>query len=129
MAENKIEVRKGALKDSGHKSNVSKAPALHVSASSVHVDPLGGSPVTENSSKVARVGSSPSVSLSAVPPLPGLAAPIGFDGLSARNDAARQEAMANNPEAPAAAPEVPAAAMDLDEVLDGDHPKSNEEEE
>ena len=37
--------------------------------------------------------------------------------------------MANNPEAPAAAPEAPAAAMDLDEVSDGDPPKSSEEEE
>ena len=75
MAEhNKTGVRKTALKES--KSSVSKVPA-------VHVDPLGGSPVTESSSKIARVesGTGSSVALPVVPPLPA-ATPTGFDGLS-----------------------------------------------
>ena len=70
-------VRKSSLKDSkSSESSVSKVPA-------VHVDPLGGSPVTESLSKIARIESDTgsSAALPLVPPLPA-AAPTGFDGLS-----------------------------------------------
>ena len=69
MAEHKDTVRKSVLKVPAEK----------------HIDPLGGSPVTERNPKEMRVSTSPLPPLkplSVTPPLPALAARPGFPGLA-----------------------------------------------